>query len=117
MVGPGSRHGADRGQAIPVLLMVVAMTAVLAVGVAAWGVRLVARERAATAADAAALAGVVYGVDAARAIASVNGAELVAWQWDDPSASSSSGRVLTVEVAVHGSFGEVSAQARASTRP
>lgn len=116
MVEPGSRHGADRGQAIPVLLMVVALVAVMAIGVAEWGVRLSARERAATAADAAALAGVVHGIDAARALASLNGATLVEWRWQ-PGSSSAMGRVLTVEVVVSTPTGGVRAQARASTRP
>ncbi|MFZ9628702.1 MAG: hypothetical protein ACO3C1_05050 [Ilumatobacteraceae bacterium] len=117
MVEPESGRVPDRGQAIPVLLMVVAVTAVMAVGVAAWGVRLSARARVESAADAAALAGVVYGLDAARAIAAANGAEVVGWQWDDPRADVSTGRVLTVTVSASGSFGDLTARARASTRP
>jgi hypothetical protein len=117
VIEPGSGRVPDRGQAIPVLLMVVAFAAVVAVGVGAWGVRLSARARVATAADAAALAGVVHGIQVARSIAAANGAEVVEWSWDGPDDSGSVGRVLTVTVSVHGSFGLLEATARASTRP
>ena len=117
MIEPGSGRVPDRGQAIPVLLLVVAFVATLTVGVATWGAALIGRARVAAAADAAALAGVVHGIDTARAIAAANGAEVVRWSWDTAGDRSTGGRVLTVTVEVRSSLGALAATARASTRP
>jgi hypothetical protein len=83
---------ADRGQAVFVLLGVVAVAAVLLVGLASFGARLVRAERAQLAADAAALAGVSGGRDRAAALAARNGATLVEYVDD--------GSSVTVTVAV-----------------
>lgn len=98
----------DRGQAIPMLLLCVALVAAVSIGFAAWGVRLVHREQARAAADAASLAGVVAGRDAAAAIAEAHGASLVDW------------RVVSggdVEVTVEVGAPPVRAVARASVAP
>src|SRR5690349_12629136 len=76
-----SRRG-DRGQATLLLLGCIALAAVVAVAVGALGVRLVARQRAQTAADAAALAGTTGGRPAAERLASSNGGQLVAYLED-----------------------------------
>ncbi|MEM9467913.1 MAG: pilus assembly protein TadG-related protein [Actinomycetota bacterium] len=72
--------GEDRGQAMPWLLLVMLMAMV----VVAFGARLGAvvddAAQARTAADAAALAGAVAGEQEARALAEVNGGELVAFR-------------------------------------
>ena len=76
------RHHPDHGQATVVLLGCVALAAVVAVGAGELGVRLVHRQRAQTAADAAALAGVTGGPAAAARLAGVNGARLVSFTAD-----------------------------------
>jgi hypothetical protein len=67
----------DRGQAVMLLLGVVALLAVMTVAMARFGVRLVEIEQAQVAADAAALAGVVQGRAGAVALAARNDARLV----------------------------------------
>ncbi len=69
----------DRGQATPLLAMVVLVAAILALGVARMGARLVDRAAARTAADATALAGAADDRAAAEDLARANGAELVAF--------------------------------------
>lgn len=84
----------DRGQALVVVLGVVAVAALLVVAVASVGGRLVRRDRAQAAADAVALAAVVEGRAGAAALAARNGASLVSYQED--------GDEVTVVVAVDG---------------
>ena len=95
----------ESGQALPILLVVVALAAVSIVAVAEFGVRLVHEARAQAAADAAALAGVMSGEQAALSVAARNGALLVSFRTD--------GSLVTVVVAI----GPVTAVARASRSP
>ena len=67
----------DRGQAVALLLAVVAMASLSVVTVGSFGVRLIDRGRAQTAADAAALAATFGGRAAAQRLAAHNGARLV----------------------------------------
>ena len=69
----------DRGQATMLLLGCIALIAVIAVAVAGFGRRLVARQRAQTAADAAALAGTTSGRAGASRLASANGGVLISF--------------------------------------
>lgn len=84
----------DRGQAVALLVAVVAMAALSVVAVGMFGERLVDRGRAQTAADAAALAGTVGGRSAAHRLAGDNGADLVSY--------AEIGDVVTVVVDVDG---------------
>ena len=72
-----ARNGKDRGQAAVLSLSAVAIAVALMAGAVHLGVRLVALERASTAADAAALAGLEGGREAAVMIAVRNGASLI----------------------------------------
>jgi hypothetical protein len=99
------RGRTDRGQAVVFLLVVVAMVALSLIAIGAFGQRIVARGRAQTAADAAALAATVGGRVAAERLASVNGASLRAFTEADGA--------ITVVVEVDG----VSATARATAGP
>lgn len=67
----------DRGQATVLLLAIVVVVAVLTTAIGDLGKRISDRETAQLAADAAALAGVVGGRDAAERLAGFNGALLV----------------------------------------
>ena len=69
----------QRGQAFPLLVVVVALTAVVVIGLGRIGAVVVARAEAQTAADAAALAGAVQGRGAAEGLAAANGGRLVTW--------------------------------------
>jgi len=69
----------DRGQAVVLLLAVIAIAALAVVGVGQFGSRLVDRGRAQTAADAAALAATSGGRGAAVRLASANGAVLLSY--------------------------------------
>lgn len=71
-----ARSREDHGQAVVLSLSAVAIAVAMMVGAVHLGVRLVALERASTAADAAALAGVAGGREAAAAMAERNGATL-----------------------------------------
>ncbi|MEZ5215233.1 MAG: hypothetical protein R2715_01265 [Ilumatobacteraceae bacterium] len=62
----------DRGQAVPVLIGAMAVVLVLCLGLG-WFARSLVDAARRTAADAAALAGVIGGEDAARAFAAANG--------------------------------------------
>ena len=95
----------DRGQALPLLLLSIAVVAVCLVGAADFGVRLVHEAHAQAAADAAALAGVMSGETAARALATSNGAQVVSYRAE--------GSDVVVVVAI----GPVTATARASRAP
>ena len=70
------------GQSVLLLLAVVALVGAALLAVADVSVRLDARARAHTAADAAALAGVGGGAAAAARLAAANGARLVAFHED-----------------------------------
>jgi uncharacterized membrane protein len=84
---------------------VVIVAALFAVGVARAGVVLVDRQRAQTAADAAALAGVWGGRAAAQQLAASNGAVLMSYEQHG------------FEVTVVVRFGQVRARAAASDGP
>jgi hypothetical protein len=74
----GGRGGPrDRGQALPLVALVVAVALGVSLAVARIGSMLVAHARARAAADAAALAGVTGGREAAAELARRNGAVLV----------------------------------------
>jgi hypothetical protein len=92
---------ADRGQATPLLLGVVALAVVVLLALVPLAEAAQQRTAARTAADAAALAGVVEGEAGARAAAAANGAELVGW------------RVVGAEVWVRVELGDATAVAKA----
>lgn len=75
----------DRGQAVLLVIGVVVLLAMLAGGLARFGVRVVAKEQAQSAADAAALAGAVGGASAARDLAERNGGRLESFTIDSVS--------------------------------
>lgn len=95
----------DRGQAVMLVLALVAVMATAMVAAGRFGAHTVRIEQAQVAADAAALAGVVGGRPAAADLARRNGGVLVAF--------SSSGDDVIVSVAV----GEATATARATRAP
>ena len=102
----GSRSRGDGGQAAIVLVAVVAVLVVtMVVAAAAMGRTAIDRTRAQTAADAAALAALDGGPDAAGALATRHGAVVVAL--------SVTGDVVTVTVRL----GDVTATARATDAP
>lgn len=70
----------ERGQALPLLLVLLVAATGAAVLVAEIGVAMAERTRAQTAADAAALAGAVEGARAAERIATANGATLLGYR-------------------------------------
>lgn len=111
---PWSGQVPDRGQAIPILVLVVASIGAMASSVAVLGAQMSAGERAATAADAAALAGVLHGPQAAAALAASNGARLVSCERSlDPA----SGETVTVVVEIEGPLRTSRAVARALATP
>lgn len=69
----------ERGQAVPLVLAVVALAVVVLLALVPLGRRADERARAQAAADAAALAGAAEGEDAARQVAEANGAVLLDW--------------------------------------
>jgi len=69
----------QRGQALPLLTVVVALAALVVIGLGRMGAVVVARAEAQTAADAAALAGALHGRPAADGLAMANGGHLVSW--------------------------------------
>jgi uncharacterized membrane protein len=87
------------------LLACAVIIAIVAVAAAQFGARLVARHRAETAADAAALAGTTSGASGARRLAAANGAVLVEYR--------EVGNEVTVTVVVRGER----ASARATDGP
>lgn len=95
----------DAGQAVPLLLAVVALIAVVMAATAHFGARVVAEEQAQVAADAAALAGLDGGRPAAERLARANGGALVAFAGGD----------LDVQVTVR--VGDATATARATRAP
>ena len=95
----------ERGQATPLLAMIVLLAAMLGLGLARMGAHLVDRAAARTAADAAALAAAADGRVAAVAVAEANGAQLLSY------AESGGDVVVTVDL-----DGET-ARARATAEP
>lgn len=108
---PWSGQVPDRGQAIPILVLVVASIGAMASSIGVLGAQMAAGERAATAADAAALAGVLHGPQAAAALAAANGARLVSCASSlDPAGN----ETVTVAVEVEGPLRSSHAVARAA---
>jgi hypothetical protein len=70
----------DGGQAVPLVLAVVALAVVVLLALVPLAQASQQRAAARTAADAAALAGAAEGEDAAREVAAANGAEVVSWR-------------------------------------
>ena len=69
----------QRGQALPLMAVVVALAALVVLGLGRLGAVVVARAEAQTAADAAALSGAIHGRASAEALAGANGGRLVSW--------------------------------------
>jgi hypothetical protein len=69
----------DEGQAVPLVLAVVALAVVVLLALVPLGRAVAVKAQARAAADAAALAGAAEGEDAAREVAEANGAELRRW--------------------------------------
>jgi hypothetical protein len=116
---PGLR---DRGAvALLVLLVALAVSGVAIVATVRVADVLVAADRARTAADAAALAGVLHGRGAADRVAAANGAVVVAWESVDVESSHGIGAVATdspsVEVIIEVRVGNALATARATNAP
>lgn len=108
---PGS--GRDRGSvSLLVVLVALALAGAALVAMAGSAEVLIERDRATTAADASALAGVVGGREAAEAIASRNGAVLESYASTVVGASAD-----VVEVTVQVRVGDVRATARATNGP
>lgn len=98
----------DRGSiAVLVVVVVLAVTSVVLLALTALAGDLIDAGRARTAADAAALAGVLGGRPAAEAVAASNGGRVVAWSTSD------TGEVITVVVTV----GSATAMSRATDAP
>ncbi len=93
----------ETGQVVPFMALVVMLAIVAILAVARVGSALDDSARARTAADAAALAGVVDGREAARDMAAANGGELLEFRSD--------GRTAWVEVRVGGATARASAVA------
>lgn len=74
------RGRGEHGQAMPLVLAVVALAVVVLLALVPLARGAAARAQARTAADAAALAGALDGEAAAREVAAANGAELVRWR-------------------------------------
>jgi Tfp pilus assembly protein PilV len=100
------RTGDDRGQAVPLVLVVVVLAVVATLGIAHLGRSVIDAGRARTAADAAALAGVEGGRAASSRLAAEHGGELVSWS------TAGGGRQVTVTVTVR--VGRARATAAAS---
>ncbi len=98
----------DRGQAVPLALIAVALAILATVALAELGGNVVDAGRARTAADAAALAGVEGGREASTQVAAENGATLVSWS----SRPDGDGVTITVKVRI----GRAAATASASNR-
>jgi outer membrane lipoprotein SlyB len=74
----------EQGQAVPLMVGLVGVAVVVLWALVPLGRGAGDRARAATAADAAALAGAAEGEDAARALAEANGARLIEWRAEGP---------------------------------
>ena len=77
------RHD-DAGQAVPLVLAVVALAVVVLLALAPLVQGAAERAQARAAADAAALAGAAEGEEAAREVAAANGARLTDWRAAGP---------------------------------
>jgi hypothetical protein len=97
-------HG-ERGSVLPLLAVILVVTATLVLAVGRLGEAAVARAHARTAADAAALAGAAEGRGAATETAAANGARLLAFE----------PRAHTVRVTV--AWGDARATASATSEP
>ena len=95
----------EQGQALPLVAVMVALTALVALGLGRVGSVVVARAEAQTAADAAALAGAAHGRSAAEALSAANAGRLASWR--------AAGRDVEVTVTVRGE----TARARARRDP
>ncbi len=100
-----ARRNRDDGQAVPLVLAVVALAIVVLLTLVPLARAAQERAAARTAADAAALAGAVEGEDAAREVAGANGAHLVSW------------RAEGLDVWVVVTLGEARAEAKAHRDP
>jgi outer membrane lipoprotein SlyB len=76
-------YRSERGSFLPLMALGLAMVVLAALLLGAFGRATADRARAQTAADAAALAGVVEGEAAAAELARANGGELVSFRVDD----------------------------------
>ena len=76
--------GRQAGQAVPLVVALIGVAVVVLWALVPLAQGAQERARAATAADAAALAGAAEGEDAAREVASANGARLVEWRARGP---------------------------------
>ena len=94
-------HG-DGGQAVPLVLAVVAVAVVVLLALVPLAKAAQQRSAARSAADAAALAGAADGEDAAREVATANGARLVEWH--------ASGADVWVVVTLEGARAEAKAR-------
>ncbi len=99
----------EAGQAVPLLAAVMAVAAVLILGLGQLGQRVAAAARARTAADAAALAGAAAGRTAAATMAAENGGTLVSYSDTDGG--------VTVTVRVDGASATARAAMVADDRP
>ena len=104
----GRRRAGDAGQALPLVVVLVALAAVAALVLAELGAHAVARARARGAADAAALAGAVEGRAGAEEIAGGNGATLTSYQAEGP--------IVDVVVELDGVSARARAEATGPTR-
>lgn len=95
----------ERGQAVPLALVPVAVAAAVGVGLVHLGRTAADEARAQAAADAVALAGAVHGEAVAREVAGANGAEVQRYQRDGDEVQVTIGR------------GSGAAQARARWTP
>jgi hypothetical protein len=84
----------ERGQALPLVAVVVALTGLLVLGIGRLGAVVVARAEAQAAADATALAGAARGRGAADVVAASDRARIVGW--------AAAGREVEVVVEVRG---------------
>jgi len=69
----------QRGQALPLMALVVALAALVVLGLGRVGAVVVARAEAQPAAAAVALAGAIHGRAAAEGLAAANSGRLVSW--------------------------------------
>jgi hypothetical protein len=84
MAGAPTRCQDERGQAVPLVLGVVAVAVVALLALVPLARAAGQRTAARNAADAAALAGAAEGEAAAREVAAENGAELIGWRARGP---------------------------------
>src|SRR5687768_11753663 len=88
------RRPDQRGQALPLVALVVAVAGFMTIALGRVGAVVVAKAEAQTAADAAALAGAAHGRAAAEALAAANDGHVTSWR--------AGGREVEVVVVVRG---------------